>query len=404
MLKNNLGYPRMGSHRQLKKACEQYWAGKISKKDLHQAARKIKEENWQLQLNMGINLIPCNDFSYYDQVLDMTLLLGAIPTRYSPVLSQVQGNDEVDLYFAMARGYQKDGLDITAMEMTKWFDTNYHYIVPEFTASQQFKIFSEKLFAEFNHAKQVCGKAAKPVLIGPVSYLLAGKEKEADFDRIDLIDKLVPVYAEIIKRLKTFGAEWVQLDEPYLALDLTRKQKEAYARAYGQLAKQCGGIKILVATYFDALLDNTQLAVNLPVDALHIDLVQAPDQLNEVLALIPEKLCLSLGVVSGRNIWKNDYLQSLQFITQTVNAIGNERVMISPSCSLLHTPFDLDQETEIDPEIKNWMAFAKQKLQEVHDLYQIASGNPEALAANQSGIPQEEAVYQKTNNRITKNC
>ncbi|RYE08784.1 MAG: 5-methyltetrahydropteroyltriglutamate--homocysteine S-methyltransferase, partial [Sphingobacteriaceae bacterium] len=198
MLKNNLGYPRVGANRQLKKACEQYWSGKISSKELFTAAQKISNENWQLQLDAGIDLIPCNDFSFYDQVLDMSLLLGVIPERYNPVVTNVQGNSELDLYFAMARGYQKDGLDITAMEMTKWFDTNYHYLVPEFKADQQFKIFSERIYAEFAAAKQAIGKTPKPVLLGPVSYLLCGKEKETGFNRIDLIKKLVPVYVEII--------------------------------------------------------------------------------------------------------------------------------------------------------------------------------------------------------------
>lgn len=386
MLKNNLGYPRMGSHRQLKKACEQYWAGKIDHKELQAAARKIKEENWQLQLNSGIDLVPCNDFSYYDQVLDMSLLLGAVPSRYTQVLSAVKTNEEIDLYFAMARGYQKDGLDITAMEMTKWFDTNYHYIVPEFTADQQFKIFSEHIFSEYNHARQISGKAAKPVLLGPVSYLLAGKEKEAGFEKIDLIKKLVPVYVEIINRLKNYGTEWVQLDEPFLVLDLSKKEKQAYEYAYAEIAKACKGVKLLVATYFDGLFDNTQLAVNLPVAALHIDLVRAPGQLDEVLALVPAHLVLSLGVIDGRNVWKNDYMKSSIQINSAVAAIGEDRVMIAPSCSLLHSPFDLDQETEIKAEIKNWMAFAKQKLQEVNDLYQIFAGNTELLHANQQAI------------------
>ena len=177
MLTQNLGYPRIGSQRQLKKSCEQYWAGKIDLAELNKVARIIKEQNWQTQLDAGIDLIPCNDFSYYDQVLGTSLLLGVIPQRYSPVLSQVKANHEIDLYFAMARGYQKDGLDITAMEMTKWLDTNYHYIVPEFTANQEFRIFNENIFSEYNMAKQQLGEKAKPVLLGPVSYLLLGKEK-----------------------------------------------------------------------------------------------------------------------------------------------------------------------------------------------------------------------------------
>ncbi|WP_449435167.1 hypothetical protein [Pedobacter steynii] len=199
---------------------------------MNKVARTIKEQNWQTQLESGIDLIPCNDFSYYDQVLDTSLLLGVIPQRYAPVLSQVKDNNEIDLYFAMARGYQKDGLDITAMEMTKWLDTNYHYIVPEFTANQQFKIFNENIFGEYNSAKQLLGDKAKPVLVGPVSYLLIGKEKEQGFERVDLIKNLVPVYIEIINRLKQQGALWVQLDEPCLALDLSKKEKEAFDYAY----------------------------------------------------------------------------------------------------------------------------------------------------------------------------
>src|SRR6201996_2636867 len=205
MQTQNLGYPRIGSQRQLKKACEQYWAGKIELRELKEVARKIKDENWQTQLNAGIDLIPCNDFSFYDQVLDTSLMLGVIPKRYTGVLTQNDKNTEIDLYFAMARGYQKDGLDITAMEMTKWFDTNYHYIVPEFTANQEFRIFSEKIFEEFNLAKQVTGSIPKPVLIGPVSYLLLGKEKEAGFNKTDLIKRIVPVYVDILKRLKSQG-------------------------------------------------------------------------------------------------------------------------------------------------------------------------------------------------------
>jgi 5-methyltetrahydropteroyltriglutamate--homocysteine methyltransferase len=394
MLTQNLGYPRIGSHRQLKKACEQYWAGKIDLHELNNVARTIREENWQTQSDAGIDLIACNDFCFYDQVLDMSLLLGVIPHRYTPVLTQVKNNQEIDLYFAMARGYQKDGLDITAMEMTKWFDTNYHYIVPEFTAGEDFRIFSEKTFAEHNSAKQVLGNKAKPVLIGPVSYLLLGKEKETGFERIDLIKKLVPVYVKIINRLKLQGAEWLQLDEPYLALDLSKKEKEAFEYAYRTIANEVKGVKLLLTTYFDALLDNTQLAVNLPVTALHIDLVRAPEQLDEVLALIPERLQLSVGVVDGRNVWKNDYENSLKLIQKAAEKLGRDRIIIAPSCSLLHSPIDLELETELDHGIKNWMAFATQKLNEVNELRQIAEGGYKALQANKQAIESRRSSKQ----------
>jgi len=386
MLKNNLGYPRVGAHRELKKASEQYWAGKTGREELFAVARTIREQNWKLQQEAGIDLIPCNDFSFYDQVLDTSLMLGVIPQRYNAVLTENAKNKEIDLYFAMARGYQKDGLDITAMEMTKWFDTNYHYIVPEFTANQQFRLFSEKIFDEFNLAKQVTGIIPKPVLIGPVSYLLLGKEKEPGFDKIDLIKKLVPVYVWILKRLQSQGAVWVQLDEPFLAMDLSQKEKDAFEYAYKEIKKQCPELKTLLTTYFEGLNENTSLAVNLPVSALHIDLVRAPKQLDEVLTLMPETLSLSLGVVDGRNIWKNDYIRSLAHIKKAIAVVGKDRLLIAPGCSLLHTPFDLDLETGINPEIKNWMAFAKQKLNEVNELSEIIEGNNELLKANIEAI------------------
>jgi 5-methyltetrahydropteroyltriglutamate--homocysteine methyltransferase len=387
MLKNNLGYPRVGANRELKKASEQYWAGKTGKQELFAAARAIREQNWKLQQAAGIDLIPCNDFSYYDQVLDTSLMLGVIPQRYTQVLSKNPDNSEIDLYFAMARGYQKDGLDITAMEMTKWFDTNYHYIVPEFTANQQFKVFSENVFEEFHLAKKAIGKNPKTVLLGPVTYLLLGKEKEQGFEKIDLIKNLVPVYIEILKKLKSYGAEWVQLDEPFLALDLTQKEKDAYTYAYKEIRKATAGLNLMVATYFESLHENTPLALSLPVNALHIDLVRAPQQLDKVLSLIPDNLILSLGVVDGRNIWKNDYVRSIGYIKNAIAAIGSDRVMIAPSCSLLHTPFDLDLETAINPFIKNWMAFAKQKLNEINELARIIEGdNNDLLLENLKAI------------------
>jgi 5-methyltetrahydropteroyltriglutamate--homocysteine methyltransferase len=387
MLTNNLGYPRVGANRELKKACEQYWAGSFTREELFFVAKTLLEKHWQLQKEAGIDLIPSNDFSFYDHVLDMSLLLGAIPKRYTPVVTEVKENSEIDLYFAMARGYQKDGLDITAMEMTKWFDTNYHYIVPEFTRDQEFKIFSTKIFSEFSHAKTKLGKTPKPVILGPVSYLLLGKEKESGFEKIDLIKRLVPVYIEILNRLKDdYKAEWIQLDEPFLALDLNEKQKQAFIYAYHEIKRQCPFIKTLVTTYFEGLGDNISLAVNLQVCALHLDLVRSPEQLEEVLKQITPKTSLSLGVVDGRNIWINNYRDSLLHIQKAADQIGTERVMIAPSCSLLHSPFDLDLETEIPSGIKTWMAFAKQKLHEIKMLNEIFSGNKELLELNQKAI------------------
>ncbi|MGV2450334.1 UNVERIFIED_CONTAM: 5-methyltetrahydropteroyltriglutamate--homocysteine S-methyltransferase [Ralstonia mannitolilytica] len=376
-----LGYPRIGSKRELKKACEQYWSGKILLEELLNTGRTICNQNWNIQKEAGIDLIPCNDFSYYDQVLDMSLVVGAIPTRYHEVVLK-KNNTELDLYFAMARGYQKDGLDITAMEMTKWFDTNYHYIVPEFYKNQQFKLSSDKIFNEFAGAKQA-GINAKPVIIGLVSYLLLGKEKEEGFDKLNLAVNLLPVYTEILTKLQDQGAEWIQFDEPFLALDLTEKAKETYLSVYAEIRKRFPKLKFIVATYFDGLKDNASIAVSLPVNTLHIDLVRNPEQLDDILNVIPESLSLSLGVTDGRNIWKNDYEKSLSFIRKAVEKLGSERILIAPSCSLLHSPCDLDFETSLNPEIKNWLAFAKQKVKEVVTLKQLASGteNEQVLEA-----------------------
>ncbi|KAB1228726.1 5-methyltetrahydropteroyltriglutamate--homocysteine S-methyltransferase [Chryseobacterium viscerum] len=375
-----LGYPRIGSKRELKKACEQYWSGKILLEELLNTGRTICNQNWNIQKEAGIDLIPCNDFSYYDQVLDMSLVVGAIPARYHEVVLK-NNNSELDLYFAMARGYQKEGLDITAMEMTKWFDTNYHYIVPEFYKNQQFKLSSDKIFNEFAGAKQA-GINAKPVIIGLVSYLLLGKEKEEGFDKLDLAGNLLPVYTEILTKLQEQGAEWIQFDEPFLALDLTEKAKETYHFVYSEIRKRFPKLKFIVAAYFDGLKDNVSLAASLPVDVLHIDLVRNPEQLDDILNAIPESLSLSLGVVDGRNIWKNDYEKSLSFIKKAVEKLGSERILIAPSCSLLHSPCDLDFETNLNAEIKNWLAFAKQKVEEIVTLKELASGteNEQILA------------------------
>jgi 5-methyltetrahydropteroyltriglutamate--homocysteine methyltransferase len=390
MLTNNLGYPRIGSQRELKKACELYWAGKTTLKNLYQVGRNLRQENWQLQRDAGIDIIPSNDFSFYDQVLDMSLTVSAIPERYHEVILN-KNNAELDLYFAMARGFQKDGLDITAMEMTKWFDTNYHYIVPEFHKDQPFKLFSTKVIDEFYEARQL-GILTKPVLIGPVSYLLLGKEKEAGFDRIDLIRNLLPVYIELLKRLDKLDVQWVQFDEPFLSLDLTEKEKKAFVYAYGEIRKEFPALKTIVATYFEGLRDNVTLATSLPVCALHLDLVRAPEQLDAVLNHVPDKMTLSLGVVDGRNIWINDFAKSLALIEKATSRLAFNRVMIAPSSSLLHSPCDLVLETNdkvLLPEIKSWMAFARQKLHEVSILKQLATlgkGSSQTFADNQRKI------------------
>ncbi|MGQ3677101.1 5-methyltetrahydropteroyltriglutamate--homocysteine S-methyltransferase [Tenacibaculum discolor] len=375
-----LGYPRIGSNRELKKACEQYWSGKTSLQELLETGRNICQQNWKTQQEAGIDLIPCNDFSYYDQVLDMTLTVGAIPKRYNEVALKTS-NSELDLYFAMARGYQKDKLDITAMEMTKWFDTNYHYIVPEFYKNQEFELFSNKIINEFVGAKQA-GINAKPVIIGLVSYLLLGKEKEEGFDKLDLALKLLPVYIKILQELQVQGAEWIQFDEPFLALDLSEKAKETYQFIYNEIRKKFPKLKFIVTTYFEGLKDNLSLANTLPIDTLHIDLVRCEEQLDDVLNTLPEDKTLSLGIVDGRNIWKNDFEKSLQLIQKATDKLRSDRVFIAPSCSLLHSPCDLDLETSLDNQIKEWFAFAKQKLTEVSLLKKLSQSTSDEPVLN----------------------
>lgn len=371
MQTHNLGYPRIGSRRELKKACEKYWSGQISRQQLFEQGYAIKADNWRLQQRAGIDWVPSNDFSYYDQVLDHCLMVGAIPDRYHAILVEKKKH-ELDLYFAMARGYQRDGLDVKAMEMTKWFDTNYHYIVPEFHKNQQFELFSEKVVHEFEEAK-VQGILTKPVLLGPVSFLLLGKEKVAGFDRIDLLDNLLPVYLKVLEKLVGYGAEWVQFDEPFLALSLSDKEQTAMRRTYALIKKAFPHLKTMVATYFGGLDAHLGLAAELPVCALHVDLVRAPHQLGPLLELVRPKMSLSLGLVDGRNVWRNDFQASLDLIRLAVDKLGSDRVWVAPSCSLLHVPCDLELESGLDAEIKGWLAFAKQKIEEVVLLQRIGN-------------------------------
>jgi 5-methyltetrahydropteroyltriglutamate--homocysteine methyltransferase len=374
MKTNNLGYPRIGSDRELKKANEQYWSGKISADNLLTIGKNIRKENWALQFNAGIDLIPSNDFSFYDQVLDLSLTLGVIPEQYQAFAKQ---NTVLDLYFAMARGAQKEGQDVIAMEMTKWFDTNYHYIVPEFTRDQDFSLFSEKIIDEYIEAKEA-GFQTKPVIIGPVSYLLLGKEKQEGFHRIELINKLLPIYFEILKKLQDENVEYVQFDEPFLALNLTDDERAALLYTYKEINEKFPDIKIILANYFDCFGENLETALSLPVQTLHLDLVRCHLQIDDILEsnLLSNSTSLSLGIVDGRNIWKNDFKKSLALIQKATDALGTERILIAPSCSLIHSPCDLDLETNeetLTPEIKQWLAFAKQKIEEVVVLRNLAS-------------------------------
>jgi len=403
MITHNLGYPRIGNDREIKKAVEGYWLGKINYNQLIQISAAIKKKNWFLQKDLGIELIPSNDFSFYDHVLDIAFAVDAIPKRYAYLARNTDASG-LDLYFAMARGYQKGETDITAMEMTKWFDTNYHYIVPELYKNQKFRLTNLKVIDEFLEAKQL-GIITKPVLLGPVSFLLLSKEKESDFDRIDLLENLLVAYFDMLTRLTNNGVKWIQFDEPFLALDLTQKQKQAFKMAYSRIKKNFPIVSILVATYFDGLLDNSELVASLPVDAIHLDLARAPEQLETILNLITEDKKLSLGIVDGRNIWKNNFENSLKLINKAIEKIGEERVMIAPSCSLLHVPCDLDLETNekvLSAEIKQWLAFAKQKIEEVVVLKQL-SIHPGDESTEQLYKNNQKAIQSRKTSRLIHN-
>lgn len=399
MLTQNLGYPRIGAHRELKKACENYWAGRISENELKDAGRNERRKNWQLQQEALIDLVPCNDFSFYDHVIDLSFIVGAIPDRFKPLENLLS---DIDLYFAMCRGYQKGKYDVTAMEMTKWFDTNYHYIVPEFTKNQEFQLRQKKVIEEFVEAKSFGIENPKPVLIGPISYLLLGKEKGSGFERIDLIGKLLPVYYEIFEELEKAGCSHIQLDEPFLVTDLKAKIKLIYQQVYREIKATYPDLKIILTTYFDDLGENLELVLNLPVEILHIDLVRGENQLNEILGKIPSTLSLSLGIIDGRNIWKNNLNQSINTITKVKYKIGENRIIIAPSCSFLHVPYDLDNETKLPTDIRKWLAFSKQKLEEINLLKELLREEPSKKATARLILNEqyvfERKISQKVNN------
>ncbi|MES2790843.1 MAG: 5-methyltetrahydropteroyltriglutamate--homocysteine S-methyltransferase, partial [Planctomycetota bacterium] len=311
MQTGNLGYPRIGSHRELKKAVEQYWKGESSEATLRQEAARLRAVAWTLQRDSGCDFIPSNDFSFYDQVLDLTAMLGAVPERFG----WRSGIVDLGTYFAMARG--REGTP--AMEMTKWFDTNYHYIVPELHAGQKFQLASNKAVAEFKEA-QALGITTRPVLIGPLTYLLLAKMTDGSSDALSLLDAILPVYVQVLRQLSEAGADWVQIDEPILVTDLPAAAVEGFRRAYAQLASAVPNVRLMLTTYFGDLRENLSLAASLPVAGLHVDLVRGTGQLDEVLKQWPEDRWLSLGVVNGRNIWRCDLDAALLTLQSVVVA------------------------------------------------------------------------------------
>ncbi|KRW62418.1 5-methyltetrahydropteroyltriglutamate--homocysteine S-methyltransferase [Pseudomonas sp. TTU2014-080ASC] len=362
-LSHNLGFPRIGRDRELKKALEAYWRGELSEVGLRSTGQQLRATHWQVQKEAGIDLLPVGDFAWYDQVLTHSLMFGVIPERFRPK----SGKPTLETLFAMARGTvaAEHGSSCCggahAQEMTKWFDTNYHYLVPEFTRDQQFALSWEQLFEEVKEAIAL-GHNVKPVVIGPLTYLWLGKAKGEEFDRLELLESLLPVYGEVLQRLAGLGVEWVQIDEPILSLDLPQDWKNAFERAYNLLQRD--PLKKLVATYFAGLEDNLGLAASLPVDGLHIDLVRAPEQFPGILDRLPAYKVLSLGIVNGRNVWRTDLNQALEILQQAQERLG-DRLWVAPSCSLLHSPVDLGREDRLDEELKSWLAFAVQKCEEI---------------------------------------
>jgi 5-methyltetrahydropteroyltriglutamate--homocysteine methyltransferase len=387
-----LGVPRIGPRRELKFALERFWSGKIGEDELKEAASALRVANWARQKALAVTVIPSNDFSLYDHVLDTSVMVGAIPDVYG----WDGGVVPLSTYFAMARGAQGDGAvcehghahaghGAPAQEMTKWFDTNYHYMVPEFREGQTFALASRKPIEQYLEAKSL-GYETRPVLVGPVTFLKLGKSHDAAFDRLSLLDRLIPVYAEVLRELKAAGASWVQIDEPCLVLDLDDAARQALRKTYRALADTVPGLKIMLTTYFGRLGDNLDLALELPVAGLHLDLVRAPDQLAAVIDRARQDLVLSLGVINGRNIWRANLPAILDRLEPVVAKLGKDRVQIAPSCSLLHTPIDLELETDLDADVRSWLAFSVQKIGELGVLGRALAEGPaavgEALAAS----------------------
>ena len=374
---HNLGFPRIGAKRELKFALESYWKGESSRDELKALGAQLRQRHWENQA--GLDLVPVGDFSFYDQVLDASFLLGNLPER-------VQGfhGDELDNYFRVARGRSAKGLEdhsaccggVAAGEMTKWFDTNYHYIVPEFTAETQFTLDASRLLEQLAEA-QAQGVKAKPVIIGPVTYLALGKAKD-DSNKLALLERLLPVYSQLLAALAKAGVEWVQIDEPILVTELDADWQQAFKTAYQQL--KSAGVKLLVATYFGELLENASLAASLPVAGLHVDAINDRDGVDSLLKQLGTDKVLSLGVINGRNIWKTDLTAVLDWVEPIAKQLG-DRLWIAPSCSLLHVPVDLDSEQKLDADVKSWLAFALQKLGELRVLGKALSHGRDAVKA-----------------------
>ena len=357
---NCIGYPRIGPKRELKNALEKYWKSEISENDLIKCANELKKNNWQTQKDNGVDYICSNDFSFYDQVLDTICLVGSIPERYK----HKDGNVSFKTYFAMARGSQTKDLDVPALEMTKWFDTNYHYLVPEFSKNQKFKLSSNKPFDEFDEAKKL-GFNTKPIILGPLTFLSLGKTTDESFKSIDLLDNLLPVYAEILSKLNNKGAEWIQIDEPILVKNQNADFTKLIKKTLNQLKKFSGSSKIILTTYFEKLDPEVEKEIlESDIDGIHFDLVRG--KISNINSLKNINKTISIGIIDGRNIWKSDVNKKIELVTEYSKNI--KHLWISSSCPLLHTPYDLGLETKVPEKIKKWLSFSKQKLIELNHI------------------------------------
>ena len=354
-----LGYPRIGPNRELKKALERYWSSEIEEQSLREEAARIRGHHWKFMAEAGISYIPAGDFSFYDHVLDTAAMVGTVPSRYGEIRELV----DLPTYFAMARGRQNNGIDVPALEMTKWFDTNYHYIVPEIPPHARFHLAFTKVLD--HHAEATAaGIRTRPILLGPVTFLSLAKTVEGSGEALENLDALLAVYEEVLARLGAQGADWVQIDEPILVTNLDPRRKRALQSAYARLAKSTS-VRLMLTTYFGDLRDNLDIGLTLPVAGLHVDLVRGAAQGEQILRRKPRDLILSLGLVDGRNIWKTDLEAAIRTAERFSEGLGAENIMIASSCSLLHCPEDLTGEEGMDPEIRGWLAFARQKLDEV---------------------------------------
>lgn len=390
---NSLGFPRIGRRRELKFALEKYWRSESTQVELREVASELRRTHWQWQAAAGIEQVPVGDFAFYDQVLTLSATLNAIPERH-----RGEGTIDLDTLFRVARGRAPTGQDAPASEMTKYFNTNYHYLVPELSQNQEFSIAYEQFFDEVSEA-QALGYKAKPVLLGPVSYLYLAKTVGQEFDKLSLLPNLLTAYADILARFAAQGVQWVQLDEPILALELDGEWQAAITEAYQALS--ITKVKILLTSYYGGIAHHQALVSALPVAGLHIDLVTAPDQLAVFANALGQDQILSVGVVNGRNVWAAE----ADLIAERIGAVARDlgdRLWIGTSCSLLHSPVDLEVEATLEPALRQQLAFAKQKLLELANVRQLLLA-PESAAAKeivQTCLARREAKAQAADSQV----